>query len=105
MIILVVQLPFVLRVSSLATEVSNLSAKEKEGKDGPDTAATKRMSKGGETRLKAKRVKQSKSVEEPHMEGKIKGDYHEEEDPAFSYQSSTSSDEVQSSTSSELGED
>ena len=91
-------------MSSLATEVSNLSAKEKEGKDGPDTAATKRMSKGGENRLKAKRVKQSKSVEEPHMEGKIKGDYHEE-DPATPYQSSTSSDEVQSSASSELGED
>jgi len=63
------------------------------------------MSKGKENRLKAKRVKQSKSVEEPHMEGKIKGDHHEEEDPASPYQSSTSSDEVQSSTISELGED
>lgn len=81
-----------------AEDVSNPPAREKEGKEGPDTAARKRKSRKGKGRLKTKRVKQSNPVEEPFKHRKMKGDYHEEEEPA----SPSSSDDY---TSSEVGEE
>ena len=61
---MIVQSPFVLRVSSLATEEVRISpAREEEDKDGLNTPARKRKIKKGKDVVQSKRVKLTKVVQ------------------------------------------